>query len=59
MEANGSLIPLKAEKKKSARLALRECHAASLMLTVHFRTAAILKAIAQCSGKIQKNTGNH
>lgn len=54
MEANGSLIPLKAEKKKSARLALRECHAASLMLTVHFRTAAILKAIAQCSGKIRK-----
>jgi len=55
MDATGSLTPLKAEEKKSARLALHESHAASLMLTVHFRAAAILKTITQCGDKKQKS----
>lgn len=55
MEAIRSFISLKTEKKNSFRLGQCESHAAYLMLTVHFRSAAVPKAKIQCDGKKQKN----
>lgn len=58
MESIRSLTPLKAGKKNSFKLVPCEYHAAYLVFTNHFRTAAIPNAKGKCDSKKQKTVQN-